>query len=257
MQEESGTAGQKRYKVKTSSLLATLDSGMEQPRIEEGQPSAPLKYVQYFASGDAATLLSMQQTVRQAMLTRLDPNAKKLAGEWGAGLAGEAKIQAMVYLSFVYGGLRERAKKDGVKEAEVLAKALDAMGQHPPQSYTRYTWFPKAEPKPLLEHKTITLPPRDQRKFSHAMQYWGDTIESIKALQAIAEQIKADPKFTFQELPDKTKQPTDVIPERVTQLMIESKDTAEAFAKYDQQLRRDPAVIDAAMYFMDTMLTKK
>lgn len=252
MEKKSDT----EYRIKTSSLLATLDSGVSQPTLEGGQPSAPLSYVQYFASGDAATLLAMQQTVRQAMLARLDPHAKARAGQFAAELAGEAKVQAMVYLGFVYQALQERAKREGIKQAEALAKALDPLGKQAPQSYVRYVWNPKTAP-PLLEHRRIKLPGADQRRFSHALQYWGDTTESLKAFEAIKDQLKADPKFAFQELRENATQPVNVTAERATQLIIEFTETAEAFAKFDQQLRSDPAVIEAATYFIDTMLSRK
>jgi hypothetical protein len=248
-------SAKKEFKIKTSSLLATLDSGLSDVKIESGQPSARFSYVQYFASGDAATLLAMQQTVRQAMLARLDPHAKARAAEFAPGLTGEPKIQAMVHLSLVYQFLAQQADK-GDKQADALAKALVPIGQLPPQSYTSYNWNTKVTP-PQLSWTRMSLPPRDQRTFSHAMQFWGDMDLSRNQLQAIANQLKEDPKFAFNELPDKATSPVDVTPERKAQLMVEFAEIAEAFAKFDQELRRKPAVIEATTYFVNTIMTSE
>lgn len=251
--EEKVEASQTLYRVKTSSLLATLDFGMKQPTLEKGQPSAPLNYVQYFATGDAATLLSLQQTVRQAMLTRLDPNAKNLAKEFAAGLSGESKIQSAVYLGTVYNALVVHAGKDAVKET-ALIKGLDMISQRLPKSHTLYKW--SANDK-LLEQATKTLNPPDKRTFDDVSVYWKKTYDSVKALQAVVDGIEADPKFAFQELPDKAEKPVDVTPERKEQLKKEFKEMKESFDKFDQELRSDPAVIEAVTYIMDTMLPEK
>ncbi len=71
-----------KYSVKTSSLLATIDSGISQPTLADGAPKVDIQYVQYFATGDAATLLALQQDVRKAMLVRLDPNRQTLVAAY-------------------------------------------------------------------------------------------------------------------------------------------------------------------------------
>jgi len=254
--QESRQGGETKYKVGTSSLLATLDFGMQQPTIEQGQPSAPLNYVQYFATGDAATLLSLQQTVRQAMLTRLDPNAKNLAKEFAAGLAGEAKIQGIALLTDVYDRLKTMADEKGGKEVKDLLNALNLIGQRPPQSYTRYTWNPTASPKPLLELNTVKL--LDKRSFKDAMRYWGDTNSSNDQVKDLAKKIKEDSTFAFQKkLSDGAGQAEDVTPEEKTKLGKEFDELDKTFTKFDNQLRTDPAVIDAAKYFMNTLLPSK
>ncbi|MEE9129802.1 MAG: hypothetical protein V3T84_07260 [Phycisphaerales bacterium] len=72
------------YSVKTSSLLATIDSGIGQPTLVDGAPQTDIQYVQYFATGDAATLLALQQNVRMAMIIRLDPNRQMLVEVYSA-----------------------------------------------------------------------------------------------------------------------------------------------------------------------------
>jgi hypothetical protein len=58
------------YSVKMPSFLATIDSD-----IETGNRSGGISALQYFASGETATLLALQPAVREAMIKRLDPKA--------------------------------------------------------------------------------------------------------------------------------------------------------------------------------------
>lgn len=62
------------YSAKMPSFLATIDS-----QNTAGVDRAGIEALQYFATGDAATLLAMQPEVRTAMIQRLDPNAGKIA----------------------------------------------------------------------------------------------------------------------------------------------------------------------------------
>ena len=59
--------------VKMPSFLATIDS-----KIEAGTDSK-VSALQYFATGDAATLLAMQPAVREAMVMRMDPVSAGIA----------------------------------------------------------------------------------------------------------------------------------------------------------------------------------
>lgn len=76
-------------KARTPSLLATVDAKMEVGKF----PDTNLEYLQYFASGRAATALAMRKAVRDAMLRRLDPEAAPLepgAVRFNAGKEAEA-----------------------------------------------------------------------------------------------------------------------------------------------------------------------
>lgn len=74
------------FKMKIPSLLATLDSGVK----TGGAASLDTTYIQYFATGNAATLLALQKDVRYAMLARIDPHAKDHAKEFAAYRAAVA-----------------------------------------------------------------------------------------------------------------------------------------------------------------------
>ncbi len=65
---------EQNYSVGAASLLATVDSSVGLT----GRPELDFTYVQYFATGDSATLLAMQPNVRKAMIIRLDPNQQML-----------------------------------------------------------------------------------------------------------------------------------------------------------------------------------
>jgi hypothetical protein len=62
------------YIVKTPSFLATIES-----EINVGNSNGGIKSLQYFASGESATLLALQPEVRKAMIKRLDPEVAALA----------------------------------------------------------------------------------------------------------------------------------------------------------------------------------
>jgi hypothetical protein len=55
------------------SLLATVDAGVEVATADKTK----LQFLQYFATGRAATALALQEEVRKAMLKRLDPEQEK------------------------------------------------------------------------------------------------------------------------------------------------------------------------------------
>jgi hypothetical protein len=58
------------YEVKMPSFLATIDSN-----ITSEEQGGGVSALQYFATGEAATLLALQPVPRQAMVYRLDPAA--------------------------------------------------------------------------------------------------------------------------------------------------------------------------------------
>jgi hypothetical protein len=70
--------------VEAPSLLATVDA-----KVEAGSPTGSnFQYVQYFATGDAATHLAMEQAVRSAMMPRFDPVSAELVRGTGFVRAG-------------------------------------------------------------------------------------------------------------------------------------------------------------------------
>ncbi len=124
--------GKTKYHVKTSSLLATIDSAISQPTLVDGAPKMDIQYVQYFATGEAATLLALQQDVRQAMLVRLDPNQEKFAALADADPV--AGVFQTAVLSAVWSTLNEMALADDARAVELMDN-LDTLASIVPATY--------------------------------------------------------------------------------------------------------------------------
>lgn len=110
--------------VGAPSLIATIDSNYN----AEAPKDLKFQWIQYFATGKAATALSLQPDVRIAMLRRLDPKQlpKLLPGELNA-----SRI-SLVWTTYEYvSGL---ANEDNAK-GKTLKAGLDKMGDLVPPSY--------------------------------------------------------------------------------------------------------------------------
>ena len=57
--------------------------------------SASVKSIQYFATGEAASLLARQKDVRDAMLKRLDPSYSSTATDFGTGIVAKGLLSMM------------------------------------------------------------------------------------------------------------------------------------------------------------------
>ncbi len=115
-----------KYHVKTASLLATVDTGIDTPELAGSGPTLPVSYVQYFATGDAATLLATRKAVRLAMFSRLDPNQglrAKVFAESVRGLTVTRQRLAITYVVTIYEELRRISGTD--TEALRLKNDLD------------------------------------------------------------------------------------------------------------------------------------
>ncbi|MCH8146890.1 MAG: hypothetical protein IH987_02720 [Planctomycetes bacterium] len=93
-------------KARTPSLLATVDVATEVGKF----PNTKVEYLQYFASGRAATALAMRKAVRQAMLRRLDPAS---APELGTALTAQSPIASLVVVRQLYEILKEVSNDEG------------------------------------------------------------------------------------------------------------------------------------------------
>jgi hypothetical protein len=111
------------FDMKMSSLMATVDSGVTDVKAG-GAPEFGYRHIQYFATGSAATLLSMQQDVRMAMLARLDPN-KEIQKRLFGHLLERSKTVAVVLLNPLYRELQRQPATDAV--AKTLLQRMDAV----------------------------------------------------------------------------------------------------------------------------------
>jgi hypothetical protein len=72
---ENHASTQAKYRIDIPSLIATSDSDYQASAESQGI-STKLKYVQYFATGRAATYLALQPNVRNTLVPRIIPDAK-------------------------------------------------------------------------------------------------------------------------------------------------------------------------------------
>lgn len=115
--------GRTKTDVRMPSFLATVDSNSK----VSGNGDTSVSYLQYFATGDAATRLAMQPAVRQAMLQRADPlaseKAKKIEEKQIEAGARPAKVAER---NLAIGSRRDelaKAASDAATKAAVNAEA--------------------------------------------------------------------------------------------------------------------------------------
>jgi hypothetical protein len=113
------------YHVKMPSFLATIDSN-----IASEEDGGGVSALQYFATGEAATLLAMQPVPRQAMVYRLDPAAPAKAQALQA-LKDPARLESRDRLDALLGkSLKPGTQLDGrafpISETRAYADALAA-----------------------------------------------------------------------------------------------------------------------------------
>lgn len=105
-----------KYRVNIPSLLATLDMNAGASSAAEG---TNLKWLQYFATGRAATNLALRQDVRRAMLRRSDPaNAAAFVPLVGKE---DTKTVAFILLNPMYVKLKELAH-DNTEAAQLVTR---------------------------------------------------------------------------------------------------------------------------------------
>lgn len=125
--EKDTTATTPIHKMKMSSLLATVDTGAIESPKNTGGPSLPYKHLQYFATGDAATLLALQRDFRLAMLARLDPNGELRKNQFLSSLGG---ANAPLVSQIVYDVQRVLKAQPNDTRAQQLLADLDAMAKN-------------------------------------------------------------------------------------------------------------------------------
>ena len=245
------------YKIKMSPLLATLDSGFRNIKLENNQPSGDFSYVQYFASGDAATLLAMQQDVRQAMLLRLDPHTKELALQFRTGLAGQARVQQLLLMAQVQSALTQLTSENKDQEAKKLLEELNKIGGRLPKSYFRYlNWNPNLSPPEVTFEPNLSSTP----DFNGVRAYWGSLKITTETLENVAEKLKSDSNFILKIRRDPNIASAEILDatfQEKAQILLHYKEAAENFAKLDELLQRDPAIIAAVTYFTKTILVSE
>jgi len=162
--------------VRIPSFLATIDSN-----ITADTGAAKIQALQYFATGESATLLAMQPQVRQAMLARLDPNSDKLAARWQGTLSARSGLAHVSILNTLYQQLGRDAGGDAIRKE---LEKLDASSEVP-NGYVLYSIAPSStDPsKSQLKASPMQHVP-GVPKFIDFLQTYSDMIVSIESLKA-------------------------------------------------------------------------
>jgi len=227
---QAGTSADPTFNMKMASLMATIDSGV----TDVQGPSSPTfgyQHIQYFATGHAATLLSMQQDVRRAMLARLDPN-KEIQKQLFGTLGEREKTVAVVLLGPLYNELLKKQNSDPV--AKSLVGRLDAL--EPPELTRDFKYYSYQSPN--LDDN-VQDPGTPLQPFSRLLDYRNGLELNIRVL----EQALDDANLAQLNNTPITPQ----VKQRLIQTLADMKGKLRAF---DQRLAENAAPLrDAVDYF--------
>lgn len=232
--------GNQKYFVKTPSLLATVVIGTELKLFLDSR----IGYLQYFATGRAATDLAMRRAVREAMLRRLDPGATK--GSFGPLVAGdELTIDAILVIMNVFEGL-ETLSHEGDTTATAFVEVMRRLGTLAPDEYTEYAG---GVPNTPLTASPVLLAPADkQDPASSFVPYALSLNVSIRALSS------ALSRGTFQYESPTAAQPTDIDDAQRANLMAELEACKKRLSALQRAVLEDQGVVAAFRYFCDQLL---
>ena len=158
--------------VGVPSLIATIDSN-----YSAGAPQdLKFKWIQYFATGKAATALSLQRDVRIAMLRRLDPQQLPLL------FPGDLNATRIGVLLDAHGYVSALAAKNNEK-AKTLSAGLNSLHDIVPSSYQfSYRQFSPDNKDLLITQKQDAPIDFSFQGYRHFHEYWSrmnSTIENI------------------------------------------------------------------------------
>lgn len=258
IQATQGGGRKKSYDMKMSSLLATLDSGVE----VDGTPALDSAYIQYFATGNAATLLSLQRDVRAAMLQRLDPNSKLYQAQFGEDLKPEGKAILTRVLQGVYDGLimlsnpqsgdPDLIAKKHVEQLDKVARDVSIPMNLKDKGLIYYLYTKKIKE---LEKKTshdIKSKSRTVDSFSRLMGYWSLLRLVPYQIRTVSADIEKGEKIKFVsdtknvEFSESEKQLM------ATQLLLYE----AAYEELDKKIRTNSDVVGAYQYLQAVIKPK-
>jgi len=244
MKDTGAAQGQKHpVAMKMSSLMATIDSGVKGLTNENGSPTLDYGHIQYFATGNAATLLALQRDVRAAMLARLDPNKEIYKSLF---LSGKDPTQLSILTRALVGVYDAMDKLGNLPEKDLLAAShvqrLDDAASKlsiPPSfqanELIQYKYTPATS---NLTIKTTLGNYTTGKPFFDAIRYWTDLGASINALR-LAKAAGTNVTLNGQPASEQEQQTWSKQLER----------QQAAFDDLDQKLRTNQAVIEAMHYY--------
>jgi hypothetical protein len=136
--------------VKMPSFLATIDNSSDISTLQR----SGVTQIQYFATGDAADNLAIQQEVRRAMIRRMDPKSAALAAGFLAS-SGEAAHVNLKILDDIRNFL-DKLKTDSY--AQSLVSDLDTLGANTPvSSDAKFYIVSGLSPNQILKNETAIV----------------------------------------------------------------------------------------------------
>ncbi len=176
-------------KARTPSLLATVDAKMQVGKFLDTN----LEYLQYFASGRAATALAMRKPVREAMLRRLDPeSAPDGLGKAFEGSGAVPARGALVAMYDMLGAVADDPRYDAATRAQarrVVAK-LNQLATEVPTHYPVRRYFQVDPLSPCFwvpaEFEVGAEVNRDPgQEFRAVTAYWDHLDSSLSMLRSM------------------------------------------------------------------------
>ena len=167
--EKTGTSTSKTH-VGTPSLLATIDVATKASNAQDTE----VTWLQYFATGRAATALALRRDVRAAMLSRMDPKQATAFQVRGGGLTKVAVV------SLIYGALKDQENV----QAKFHVSRLDALGSKVPANYPFNKYGEKDDGSGIrIENQKGSDFDTSVVGYDKLAQYWGEILNTSKLLR--------------------------------------------------------------------------
>lgn len=224
------------YRVNIPSLLATLDMNVSASGAAEG---TDLNWLQYFATGRAATNLVLRRAVREAMLRRSDP--ANAAAFDSLVDKEETKLVAFILLNPMYLELERLAGENNADANDLVARMNSLAPDGLEIDFTECEYS--------QEGNGITLSEGPQaltgEGFSQVRSYYTRLSDSIEYVEKILAWSDAD----FTKLNDEAIDPAD-LPNLRQQLLEHLLQLREQRTDFENNVLRNATVInDVVDYF--------
>lgn len=275
--EEKNVNSKKTYNMRMASLLATIDTGakIDVSPVESGSPDTPVSpdttstpktpgldamHIQYFATGNAATLLALQSDVRKAMLARLDPNKEAYEKEFGQ----EQNTILSRALVGVYDSLKKLGSgtygkpdliaKEHKNRLDKIVGSFDIPQNFQEKKLILYSYI-VSDSSRVIEIKTThgNFNPSND-KFLGLVQYWSSLQKNIDRMKLVKKDIddKITPVPVISE--NNTTRPLAEPDKQLINTQIELQKAL--FNELDQKVRTNSDVIRAYQYFASLIQPK-
>jgi len=240
--------------IKMPAFLATIES--KQDIGTNSTNGIKVQALQYFATGDSAVYLAMQQDVRAAMLERMDPNASKRKAEFMEASSREGRTAVIRNIQGLYSGLQLQTADTAAQAfvgkldkegAKILSSAIPVVTPLKHYQFVGNT----------LTVKNNSLDDGSPNDFSKVIRLWSNLENSaFSASAAVAANTPAN-KILFQPpAPPNAPAPAApaIGPNDEAELVDQAPKLQKEFDALDKALRTDDVLIAAAQYYAGTVM---